>query len=98
MAAPTFLEDEGDWLVVRKLKTEDVLEIRLAEVGCASTTAPTRSSAARASHAADARADLPARPVARRRSGMVDDRIRIAVGAVRAEPPGLMDGSTRYFP
>jgi RecB family endonuclease NucS len=32
MTAPTFVEDEGDRLVVRKLKTEDVLEIRLAEV------------------------------------------------------------------
>ena len=32
MTAPTFAEDEGDRLVVRKLKTEDVLEIRLAEV------------------------------------------------------------------
>src|SRR2546430_3822556 len=32
MTAPTFVEDEGDRLVVRKLKTEDVLEIRLAGV------------------------------------------------------------------
>src|SRR6476661_5275950 len=32
MTAPTFVEDEGERLVVRKLKTEDVLEIRLAEV------------------------------------------------------------------
>jgi RecB family endonuclease NucS len=32
MTAPTFVEDHGDTLVVRKLKTEDVLEIRLAEV------------------------------------------------------------------
>src|SRR5437588_10038667 len=32
MTAPTFVEDGGDRLVVRKLKTEDVLEIRLAEV------------------------------------------------------------------
>ena len=32
MTAPTYVEDEGDRLVVRKLKTEDVLEIRLAEV------------------------------------------------------------------
>jgi len=32
MTAPTFVEDEGDRLVVRKLKTEDVLEIRLAEI------------------------------------------------------------------
>ena len=32
MTAPTFVEDEADRLVVRKLKTEDVLEIRLAEV------------------------------------------------------------------
>jgi len=32
MTAPTFLEDEGDRLVVRKAKTEDVLEIRLVEV------------------------------------------------------------------
>ena len=32
MTAPTFVEDDGDRLVVRKLKTEDVLEIRLAEV------------------------------------------------------------------
>ena len=32
MTAPTFVEDEGDRLVVRKLKTEDVLEIRLTEV------------------------------------------------------------------
>src|SRR6266478_9233585 len=32
MTAPTFVEDEGDRLVVRKLKTDDVLEIRLAEV------------------------------------------------------------------
>jgi len=32
MTAPTFVEDEGDRLVVRKLKTEDVLEIRLVEV------------------------------------------------------------------
>src|SRR2546425_7346527 len=31
MTAPTFVEDEGDRLVVRKLKTEDVLEIRLAQ-------------------------------------------------------------------
>ena len=32
MTAPTVVEDEGDRLVVRKPKTEDVLEIRLAEV------------------------------------------------------------------
>jgi RecB family endonuclease NucS len=32
MMAPTVVEDEGDRLVVRKAKTEDVLEIRLAEV------------------------------------------------------------------
>src|SRR5438552_7073645 len=32
MTAPTYVEDEGDRLVVRRLKTEDVLEIRLAEV------------------------------------------------------------------
>ena len=32
MTAPTFVEDEGEGLVVRKLKTEDVLEIRLVEV------------------------------------------------------------------
>jgi len=32
MTAPTFVEDEGDKLVVRKLKTDDVLEIRLVEV------------------------------------------------------------------
>jgi endonuclease len=32
MTAPTFVEDEGDRLLVRKLKTEDVLEIRLAEI------------------------------------------------------------------
>ncbi len=32
MTAPTFVEDEGDRLVGRKLKTEDVLEIRLAEI------------------------------------------------------------------
>jgi RecB family endonuclease NucS len=32
MTAPTFVEDEGDRLVVRKAKTEDVLEIRLVEV------------------------------------------------------------------
>jgi len=32
MTAPTYLEDDGDRLVVRKLKTEDVLEIRLAEI------------------------------------------------------------------
>jgi endonuclease len=32
MTAPTVVEDEGDRLVVRKAKTEDVLEIRLAEV------------------------------------------------------------------
>ena len=32
MTAPTFVEDEGDRLVVRKPKTEDVLEIRLTEV------------------------------------------------------------------
>jgi RecB family endonuclease NucS len=32
MTAPTFVEDERDRLVVRKLKTEDVLEIRLAEI------------------------------------------------------------------
>src|SRR5438067_8633484 len=32
MTAPTFVEDEGDRLVVRKLKTEDLLEIRLVEV------------------------------------------------------------------
>jgi endonuclease len=32
MTAPTVVEDEGDRLVVRKPKTEDVLEIRLVEV------------------------------------------------------------------
>src|SRR2546423_7512905 len=32
MTAPTFVEDEGDRLVVSKLKTEDVLEIRFAEI------------------------------------------------------------------
>ena len=32
MTAPTFVEDEGDRLVVRKLKTDDVLEITLVEV------------------------------------------------------------------
>ena len=32
MTAPTFVEDEGERLVVRKPKTEDVLEIRLVEV------------------------------------------------------------------
>jgi Predicted nuclease of the RecB family len=32
MTAPTFVEDEGERLVVRKLKTEDVLEIRLVEI------------------------------------------------------------------
>ena len=32
MTAPTSVEELGDTLVVRKLKTEDVLEIRLAEV------------------------------------------------------------------
>ena len=32
MTAPTVVEDEGDRLVVRKSKTDDVLEIRLAEV------------------------------------------------------------------
>jgi len=32
MTAPTFLEEEGDVLIVRKPKTEDVLEIRLVEV------------------------------------------------------------------
>jgi len=32
MTAPTFVEDEGDRLVVRKLKTDDVLEIHLMEV------------------------------------------------------------------
>ena len=32
MTAPTYVEDEGDRVVVRKLKTEDVLEIRLVEV------------------------------------------------------------------
>ena len=32
MTAPTLVEDHGDTLVVRKLKTEDVLEITLAEV------------------------------------------------------------------
>jgi endonuclease len=32
MTAPTFVEDEGERLVVRKLKTEDVLEIELVEV------------------------------------------------------------------
>src|SRR5438067_1967269 len=32
MTAPTFVEDEGGRLVVRKPKTEDVLEIRLVEV------------------------------------------------------------------
>src|SRR5258708_32175002 len=31
MTAPTFVEDEGDRLVIRKPKTEDVLEIRLLE-------------------------------------------------------------------
>ncbi len=32
MTAPTFVQDEGDRLVVSKPKTEDVLEIRLVEV------------------------------------------------------------------
>src|SRR5256714_11929823 len=32
MTAPTFVEDEGDRLIVRKPKTDDVLEIRLVEV------------------------------------------------------------------
>ena len=32
MTAPTVVEDEGDRLVVRKAKTDDVLDIRLAEV------------------------------------------------------------------
>jgi RecB family endonuclease NucS len=32
MTAPTLVEDDGDRLVVRKAKTEDVLEIRLVEV------------------------------------------------------------------
>ncbi len=32
MTAPTVVEDAGDTLVVRKAKTEDVLEIRLVEV------------------------------------------------------------------
>ena len=32
MTAPTAVEDDGDTLIVRKPKTEDVLEIRLAEV------------------------------------------------------------------
>src|SRR3954464_14613898 len=32
MTAPTFVEDQGERLVVRKLKTEDVLEIELVEV------------------------------------------------------------------
>jgi RecB family endonuclease NucS len=32
MTAPTFVEDEGERLVVRRLKTDDVLEIRLGEV------------------------------------------------------------------
>jgi len=32
MTAPTFVADEGERLVVRKLKTDDVLEIRLVEV------------------------------------------------------------------
>jgi RecB family endonuclease NucS len=32
MTPPTLVQDEGDRLVVRKPKTEDVLEIRLAEV------------------------------------------------------------------
>jgi endonuclease len=32
MTAPTHVEQEGDTLTVRKLKTEDVLQIRLAEV------------------------------------------------------------------
>ena len=32
MTAPTFVEDDGERLVVRKPKTEDVLEIRLVEV------------------------------------------------------------------
>ena len=32
MTAPTFVEDEGERLVVRKPKTDDVLEIRLVEV------------------------------------------------------------------
>ena len=32
MTAPTFVEEEGDRLVVRKPKTDDVLEITLAEV------------------------------------------------------------------
>src|SRR4051812_25271177 len=32
MTAPTHVEQDGDTLTVRKLKTEDVLHIRLAEV------------------------------------------------------------------
>jgi RecB family endonuclease NucS len=32
MTAPTTLEDDGDRLVVRKAKTDDVLEVRLVEV------------------------------------------------------------------
>jgi RecB family endonuclease NucS len=32
MTAPAFVRDEGDWLVVTKPRTEDVLEIRLVEV------------------------------------------------------------------
>src|SRR6266849_924989 len=32
MTAPTSVEELGDTLVVRKLKTEDVLEVRLTEV------------------------------------------------------------------
>ena len=32
MTAPTFVDDQGERLVVRKLKTEDVLEIELVEV------------------------------------------------------------------
>ena len=32
MTAPTFVEDEGERLIVRKLKTDDVLEIRLVKV------------------------------------------------------------------
>jgi RecB family endonuclease NucS len=32
MTAPTFVDDQGERLIVRKLKTEDVLEIELVEV------------------------------------------------------------------
>jgi RecB family endonuclease NucS len=32
MTGPTFMEEQGDVLVVRKAKTEDTLEIRLVEV------------------------------------------------------------------